>query len=73
MNKQTSVEWLFHKLWNEPRDKMVWYALLNKAIQMHKDEIVDACNLQRNDYKGMPTFNKSGEEYYQETYGGKNE
>ena len=43
------------------------------AEEMHKEEIVNACNLQRNDYKGMPTFNKSGEQYYKETYGGNNE
>jgi hypothetical protein len=43
-NKQSSIEWLFHKLWNEPKDKMVWYALLNKAKQMHKEERVEALN-----------------------------
>jgi hypothetical protein len=35
---------------------------------MEKQQIIDACNLQRNDYRGMPTYNKSGEQYYNETY-----
>lgn len=41
-NKQSSIEWLFHKLWNEPKDKFAWYALLNKAKTMHKEEIESA-------------------------------
>jgi hypothetical protein len=46
---------------------------IREAKEMHKQEIIDACNLQKNDYKGMPTYNKSGEQYYNETYGGNNE
>jgi hypothetical protein len=67
--KNTAVEWLFKQLWEEPKDKMVWYAILDKAKEMEKEQIIDACNLQRNDYRGMPTYNKSGEQYYNETYG----
>lgn len=71
-NKQSSVELLAIALYekgflqgngDEIND------LLEHHKAMHKEEIVKACNLQRNDYKGMPTFNKSGEDYYNETFG----
>lgn len=70
MPNQTSVEWLFHKLWNEPKDKMVWYSILNVAKQMHKQENEDAyCkgawDLAHNDQM-FPR--EKAEEYYKETY-----
>jgi hypothetical protein len=37
-NKQTAVEWLFKQLWEEPKDKMVWYAILDKAKAMEKEQ-----------------------------------
>jgi hypothetical protein len=42
--------------------------LFEQAKEMEKKQIIDACNLQRNDYRGMPTYNKSGEQYYNDTY-----
>jgi len=39
-----------------------------ELLAMEKQQIIDACNLQRNDYRGMPTYNKSGEQYYNETF-----
>lgn len=73
-SKQTAVEWLVSELnqkidfipmdkWNMIRD------IVQQAKAMEKEQIIDACNLQRNDYRGMPTYNKSGEQYYNETYG----
>ncbi len=35
---QTAVEWLFKTLWEEPKDKMVWYAILDKAKEMEKEQ-----------------------------------
>ena len=71
MEKQTAVEWLEEQFNNSniPSSQM----LFKQAKEMEKEQIIDACNLQRNDYRGMPTYNKSGEAYYNETYGGKNE
>ena len=37
-NKQTAVEWLFHQLWDEPKDKFTWYAILKQAKQMEKNQ-----------------------------------
>jgi hypothetical protein len=39
MNKQTEIEWLFKQLWEEPKDKMVWYAILDKAKEMKKEQM----------------------------------
>ncbi len=38
--KQSSVEWLFKQLWDEPQDKLTWYAILKQAKTMHKQEII---------------------------------
>lgn len=35
---ETPIEWLFKKLWDEPKDKFTWYALLNKAKEMDKNK-----------------------------------
>jgi len=74
-NKQTAVQWLKEKL---PSlfvdDNNGFYSkLFEQALQMEREQIVEACNLQKNDYRGMPTYNKSGEQYYNETYGGQDE
>ena len=37
-NKETAVEWLFHQLWEEPKDKFTWYAILKKAKEMEKEQ-----------------------------------
>jgi hypothetical protein len=31
MDEQTPLEWLFCKLWDEPKDKFTWHSLLKKA------------------------------------------
>ena len=71
--KQTAVEWLVShwKKLQEKGEKMSWNQIIEiteLAKEMEKEQIIDACNLQRNDYRGMPTYNKSGEQYYNETY-----
>ena len=37
--KQSSVEWLFEKLWEEPKDKLTWYSILKKAEEMEENKI----------------------------------
>jgi hypothetical protein len=67
-SKQTSVEWLFKQLWEEPKDKMVWYAILDKAKEMEREQIIDAHDAA---YTAMNLafrgFDRSVE-YYNETY-----
>jgi len=67
-NKQTSVEWLFKQLWDEPKDKLTWYSILKQAKEMEKEQIVNAVD-------GFPLNNRNleGEQYYEQTYGGKDE
>lgn len=37
-NKQTSAEWLFKQLWETPKDKFTWYAILEQAKAMEKQQ-----------------------------------
>jgi hypothetical protein len=64
-SKETAVEWLFRQLWEEQKDKMVWYAILDKAKAMEKEQIISAVdNFQTNQWGEFV----NGEEYYNETY-----
>lgn len=38
--KQTAVDWLFQELLDRPKDKMVWYYILEKAKEMEKQEYI---------------------------------
>lgn len=60
--KQTAVDWLFNRLWETPKDKMVWYYILEKAKQIEKEQIKDAV-----DY-GAERFGDISEQYYKVTY-----
>ena len=72
-NKQTSVEQLFHKLGDTPKDKFTWYAILKEHMAMHKEEIEDAFGKERH-YINNDGYHKikNSEQYYNETYGGGN-
>ena len=41
-NKQSSIEWLFYKLWETPKDKLNWHSILKQAKEMHKQESIAA-------------------------------
>jgi hypothetical protein len=62
---QTAVEWLFEKLWEEPRDKFTWYSILRKAKEIEKGQIIDAYDDGANERHNDPV---TGEDYYNETY-----
>jgi len=66
MEKQTAVEWLFNQLWEEPKDKFTWNAILSKAEEMEKEQIMKAV------YDSMGTnFDPNmgrAELYYNETF-----
>ena len=72
--KQTATEWLFEKLWDSPKDKLTWNALLKQAKEIHKQQaiedmykmqIIDDVDLDGNvDF----IFNNI-EHYYKEKYG----
>lgn len=64
--KQTAVDYLFEELWDRPKDKMVWYYILEKAKQMEKEQIIIA----RQDGLDNGFSNGSWDSnlYYKETY-----
>jgi len=68
-NKQTAVQWLFQKLWEEPKDRLTWQSILEEAKDMEKDQIIDAHDAA---YIAMNLafrgFDRSVE-YYEKTYG----
>jgi hypothetical protein len=66
-NKQTSVEQLFHKLWDTPKDKFTWYAILEEHMEMHKSEIIWAHGIKMKGVNNLQCV--SGEQYYNERYG----
>lgn len=68
----TSIDWLFEKLWEEPKDKLTWYSIFNQAIDMHKKEhgdTWDAALLQGSKRAGnfMRAY-EDFDDYYQETF-----
>jgi hypothetical protein len=54
-DKQTAVQWLFKKLWEEPKDKLTWQSILEEAKDMEKEQIQKA-------YSEGYNFGKYGEE-----------
>ncbi len=64
--KQTAVEWLFEKLWNEPKDKLTWCAILKQAKEMEKEDIVDSYIMGSYD---LAAKEFRPEQYYNEIYG----
>jgi hypothetical protein len=69
--KQTATEWLFEKLWDSPKDKLTWNAILEQAKEMEKNNIINAA---ARGYLAMPErFNLEdakdyGQQYYNNTY-----
>lgn len=64
MSKQTATEWLFKKLWDEPKDKLTWYAILEKAEEMHKEQTIDSYNqgsddLEKSEYLPLKYYNET--------------
>jgi hypothetical protein len=69
--KQTATEYLFEKLWETPKDKLTWNAILEQAKEMEKNNIINAA---ARGYLSMPEmFNLEdakdyGQQYYNNTY-----
>ena len=78
IKQMTSIEWLFENLWDEPKDKLTWHSIFEKAKEMHKKEIIDARDSFVNEFhrsieelymKGETQTKKmTSEQYYQETF-----
>ena len=69
MSKQTATEWLFKKLWDEPKDKLTWYAILEKAEEMYQQDIINAfCNGDNSDCTSEQNSKEFAESYYNKTF-----
>ena len=70
--KNTAVEWLFQKLWDEPKNKLTWYAILKQAKQMEKEQIMMAhCHnrcLNNKTYECSIKAFENSEQYFNETF-----
>ena len=63
--KETATEWLFKQLWDEPKDKFTWYTILDKAMQMEKEQIIKANEDASTNELGEFL---NGKQFYNETY-----
>lgn len=73
--KQTAVEWLIHELGEYfPHEVGGIELVVKKAKQMEKEQMKDAVLSQCTINHGLrKIFENQFEQYYNETYGGKNE
>ena len=68
-NKQTAVEWLYNKMYEH--HGLITIEEFEQAKAMHKSEIIWAHGIKM---KGVNNHKcVSGEQYYNETFGGNNE
>jgi hypothetical protein len=64
--KQTAVDYLFEKLWQMPKDKLVWQHYLKNAKEREKEQMKDAfLNIE---YYTPFDSHLAFEEYYKEVY-----
>lgn len=68
VKKQTSVEWLFQKLWDTPKDKFTWYTILKGAKEMEKQQIIEAAKWMPKPYNDLEFLPELAKQYYNETY-----
>jgi hypothetical protein len=70
--KQTATEWLFKMLWDEPKDKLNWHAILNTAIEMERQQIVKSyadSTFESDDQLNSTEAIKQANQYYNQNYG----
>ena len=65
MEKETATEWLFKYLWEEPKDKFTWNAILIKANEMFEQQIIDAY---AQGFIESEVMDKGAEQYYNQKY-----
>jgi hypothetical protein len=67
----TATQWLFEKLWDTPKDKFEWYAILKEADEKFQDEVTEAFNDGQWDWCTCTvnvTDPKEPKQYYNEKY-----
>lgn len=38
-DKMTAVDWLFRNLWDQPKDKLIWWSILNNAKTLEMEQM----------------------------------
>ncbi len=67
--KQTSVDVLFERLWDTPKDKWEWNAALKDVREMHKQDMKDLYLAHVTKAPRLrEIFEKQFEEYYTNTF-----
>jgi len=68
--KETATEWLFKQLWEEPKDKFTWNAILSKAKEKEKQQIIDSFEIGYDNGACVQEGNSiyHGGNYYNETF-----
>jgi len=60
---KTATELLFEKLWETPKDKLTWYAILAEAKEIEKAQIIKFANDYLDDDADL-----TAEQYYNKTF-----
>jgi hypothetical protein len=42
-----ALDWMFQELWNTPKDKFEWNAILNKAKKINVAKVDNTCDKQK--------------------------
>lgn len=71
---KTATEWLFEQLWDSPKDKLTWNAILEQAKEIHRQQYIEDMRIIQSiddvDFDGNVTFIINNiEQYYIDTYG----
>jgi len=70
VKKQTSVDTLFERLWDTPKDKWEWNAIIKEIREVHKQEMKDLYLAHVTKTPRLrEIFEKQFEEYYTNTFG----
>ncbi len=67
--KQSSVDYLFDKLWETPKDKINWFNILMDAKGKHESEIIDAFGVGcHHESKRLVGYRDTAQQYYNENF-----
>jgi hypothetical protein len=65
----SAVDYLFEQLWELPKDKLTWYAVLKEAKEIEKKQIVNAHGVKKDySYSQIDPLLITGEEYYNKNF-----
>lgn len=73
--EQTAVDFLFKKLWDEPKDKFTWFAILKHAKKLEKQQHLESAvhileyAIDCIQKKCKANIQMEFDKYYNETYG----